>query len=101
MHPQCPWCAAPITPQQWLMSSVPFRFACAQCRRQIPLKRWVVVLLSSYLALFAVTMALVAVTNLGDRTRMRILLALTFGMGLMVAVALELILLRLDPVRRS
>ena len=101
MHPQCPWCAAPITAQRWLMSSIPFHFACAQCRRPIPLKRRVVVLLSIYLAVFAIAMVLIAVTNFGDRTQMRVLLALTFGMFLMGAVALELVLLRLDPVRRS
>lgn len=101
MQPQCPWCAAPITPQRWLMSSIPFHFACAQCRRTIPLKRWVVVLLSIYLAVAFLAMVLVVVQTLPDRSRMRAMFALTFGIFLMGAIALELVMLRLDPVQRS
>lgn len=101
MTAQCPWCAAPITPQRWLLSAVPFHCTCAQCQRSIPLKRWVVVLLSIYLVVAVLAIVLVVVQSLPDRSRMRAMLALTVGMFAAVGIALELILLRLDPVQRS
>ena len=101
MQPQCPWCAAPITTQHWLMSTAPLYFACAQCRRSIPLKPWVVSALSIYLTVFIITVLVVVLRTLPDRGSMRIALALTIGMFVMGGVALELIILRLDPVRRS
>lgn len=101
MQPQCPWCAAPITAKQWLMSTAPFYFACAQCRQAIPLKPWVVAVLAIYIAVVFITMVLVVVQTLPDRGHMRVALALTTGMFVLGGVALELIILRLDPVRRS
>ena len=101
MHPQCPWCAVPITAQRWLMSAVPFHFACTQCRQSIPLKRWVVVVLSIYIMVMVVTIGVVIVQTLPDRTRMLALLALTVGMFTAGGIVLESILLRLDPVQRT
>ena len=83
------------------MSAVPLHGACTQCRRSIPLKRWVVVLHSIYLVVMVLTMVLVIAQTLPDRSRMRATLALTFGMFMAGGIALSLLILQFDPVQRS